>query len=71
MIIIEGNGEDAASVKKMFLKGDEASGGVSKDPHTLDSQDHFVGIEVDVLIEWKFSIKDETKILPSVFGLQN
>jgi len=51
LITIESNREDAASVKKMFLKGDEASGKVSEDSHTLDSQDYFVGIEVDMLME--------------------
>jgi len=55
LITVEGDGKDAASVKKMFLKGDEASsrvsGGVSEDLHILDSQDCFVGIEVNVLIE--------------------
>ena len=48
---MEGNGEDTTSIKKMFLKGNEASGRVSKDFHILDCQDCFVGIKVNVLIK--------------------
>ena len=68
---IGGDEKDTTSVKKMFLKRDEASGGVPEDFHTLDCQNHFVSIEVDVLMKWQFSIEDESKVFPSVFGIQN
>ena len=71
MITIEGDGEDTASVKKMFLKEDKTSDRVSEDLHILDSWDYFVGMEVDMLMEWNFPVKDKTKVLPSVFGLQD
>ena len=48
---IGGDEKDTTSVKKMFLKRDEASGGVPEDFHTLDCQNHFVSIEVDVLMK--------------------
>ena len=48
---IEDNREDADSIEKAFLKGYKASGGVSKDFHTLDYQNHFIGIEDNVLMK--------------------
>ena len=33
---VESDRKDAISVEKMFLKGDKASSGVSKDFHILD-----------------------------------
>ena len=68
---IEDNREDADSIEKAFLKGYKASGGVSKDFHTLDYQNHFIGIEDNMLMKQQFSVKDEAEIFPSVFGLQN
>ena len=51
---IESNRENTTSVKKMFLKGDEVSSRVSEDFHTLDCQDCFVGIKVDVLMKLRY-----------------
>jgi len=48
---IESNREDTTSIKKTFLKGNEASGRVPKDFHILDCQDHFVSIKVDMLMK--------------------
>jgi len=48
---MKGNVEDTTSIKKMFLKENEASDRVSEDFHTLDCQDYFVGIKVNVLIK--------------------
>jgi len=48
---IEDDWEDVTSVEKMFLKGNEFSGGVSKDFYTFNGQNHFVGIKVNILVE--------------------
>jgi len=71
LVAIESNREDTTSVKKMFLKRDEVSGEVPKDFHTLDYQNCFVSIEVNVLMKQQFSVEDESEVFPSVFGLQN
>ena len=68
---IEGNEKDTTSIKKTFLKKNKASGRVPKDFHTLDYQDCFVGVKVNILIKQQFLVKDKTKVFPSVFGLQN
>ena len=43
---IKSDGENITSIKKMFLKRDETYDKVSKNFHTLDCQNRFIGIEI-------------------------
>ena len=63
--------EDATSVKKLFLKENEVSGGISEDFYILDCWDCFVGIKVDVLVKWQFSVNDKPEIFPDILVLQD
>jgi len=57
---IYGDKKDTASIQKLFLLGNKTSGGISEDFYVLDSQNHFVCVEVNILMKWQFSVKDET-----------
>ena len=44
---------------------------VSKYFYVLDSWQSFVQIKFDVLSRWKLSVKNKSKIIPSIFGMKN
>jgi len=44
---------------------------VSKYFYVLDSWQSFVQIKFDALYKWKLSVKNKSKIIPSIFGIKN
>ena len=65
---VQRNGEDATPVEKAFLCWNDTVQWVSKDFHALNHGYCPVGVVVDMLVEEKLPVKDESKILPWVFG---
>jgi len=51
------------------MREQETTGRVYQHLYILDGQKNFVGVEVNMLLKRKFSIKNESKIFPSIFWL--
>jgi len=63
---IEYDRHDTYSVKKLFVRGQQLSGEITQYLHALNSEQRFFGIKMDVVMERKLSIKNETKISPII-----
>ena len=63
---IKNNRKNTTSVKKSFPTRNETVSRISEDFHILDHRDHFVHIEIDMLMKYELSVKYEVQILPSI-----